>query len=317
MRRSSKLKRTAYRVQVLKHHPDKNIDDADGATARFQRIQQAYQILTDPNRRREYDAERLRAKSQEGVPKPTHSDPIPGEWYYNEPQPTQSWSEWFGSWVGLGGRCPAKFDFERYRKLRPLYFRMSVVNDFDVPDEGINLDDIANFFQYLKTCGDLEFTDSNDEPGKKNAYDVYGNFFACIAYDEIALMTPHCIEIPPDFGCPHCVWNMNDMVYVGALNAACPSFTSDFYEYWTRFSTRKGFRAYVKYMIPENTLPHDAKFMRRENRDFQHEMRKKYNSVIRASTVSRLSLSLQERYLFSPNLCLHSNRRIDLTVYYK
>ena len=41
----------AYRRLALKHHPDKN----DGNRERFQEIQQAYETLSDANKRREYD----------------------------------------------------------------------------------------------------------------------------------------------------------------------------------------------------------------------------------------------------------------------
>jgi curved DNA-binding protein CbpA len=44
----------AYRRLVKKHHPD--IDKTDGAAERFHLIQLAYDVLSDPERRAEYDA---------------------------------------------------------------------------------------------------------------------------------------------------------------------------------------------------------------------------------------------------------------------
>ncbi|HSL01565.1 MAG TPA: molecular chaperone DnaJ [Rubrobacteraceae bacterium] len=46
--------RRAYRKLARKHHPDANRDD-DRAEERFKEIQHAYEILSNPERRREYD----------------------------------------------------------------------------------------------------------------------------------------------------------------------------------------------------------------------------------------------------------------------
>ena len=43
----------AYRKLANQHHPDKG-----GDTTKFQQIQSAYDILSDDNRRAQYDAER-------------------------------------------------------------------------------------------------------------------------------------------------------------------------------------------------------------------------------------------------------------------
>ncbi|KAI5235729.1 DnaJ-domain-containing protein [Aureobasidium subglaciale] len=53
--------RTAYKKQALKHHPDRVPADSPERTARtrkFQQINDAYYTLSDPTRRRDYDATR-------------------------------------------------------------------------------------------------------------------------------------------------------------------------------------------------------------------------------------------------------------------
>ncbi|KAI6090251.1 DnaJ domain-containing protein [Hypoxylon rubiginosum] len=46
----------SYRRLDLANHPDKNPENAEAATAAFQKIQLAYETLSDPERRSEYDA---------------------------------------------------------------------------------------------------------------------------------------------------------------------------------------------------------------------------------------------------------------------
>lgn len=47
--------RSNYIRLALKWHPDKHKEDVNSTTSRFQDINEAYQVLSDPVKRREYD----------------------------------------------------------------------------------------------------------------------------------------------------------------------------------------------------------------------------------------------------------------------
>ena len=47
-----------YKKQALKWHPDKNRDNIDNATLQFRLVQEAYEILSDPQERAFYDRNR-------------------------------------------------------------------------------------------------------------------------------------------------------------------------------------------------------------------------------------------------------------------
>jgi curved DNA-binding protein CbpA len=57
--------RKAHRSLVREYHPDANPGD-DSAEERFKEVQHAYEVLSDPRKRREYDEALLRASSRGG-----------------------------------------------------------------------------------------------------------------------------------------------------------------------------------------------------------------------------------------------------------
>src|ERR687891_1629368 len=60
--------RKAHRTLVRKHHPDAKPGDRS-SEERFKEIQQAYEVLSDPDKRREYD-EKVRPSSRGSSSRP-------------------------------------------------------------------------------------------------------------------------------------------------------------------------------------------------------------------------------------------------------
>ena len=59
----------AFKKLAIKHHPDKNPDDPDGAKAKFSEIANAYETLSDEDKRSTYDqfgAEGVKREEQGG-----------------------------------------------------------------------------------------------------------------------------------------------------------------------------------------------------------------------------------------------------------
>ena len=61
----SEIKKS-YRKLAMKYHPDRNKDDKDGAEEKFKKISNAYEILSDPQKRKLYDSHGLDALNNNG-----------------------------------------------------------------------------------------------------------------------------------------------------------------------------------------------------------------------------------------------------------
>src|SRR3990172_7919786 len=78
--------KTAYRILAKKYHPDKNPNNTS-AEEYFKEIQQAYTVLSDPEKRKKYD---LKIVYGNGFTQQKQSSPFTGNAYRYAQQQTQS-----------------------------------------------------------------------------------------------------------------------------------------------------------------------------------------------------------------------------------
>lgn len=62
--------KSAFRRMAKRYHPDLNPDDPEESAARFRLINRAYEVLSDPSLRRQYDREWQRFRNAEEPPEP-------------------------------------------------------------------------------------------------------------------------------------------------------------------------------------------------------------------------------------------------------
>jgi curved DNA-binding protein CbpA len=90
--------RSAYRRLALRHHPDRAAGDKEEAARRFLEIQAAYEVLSDPGRRRRYDRSLAVDLPEERLAGQSRSET--GQITFREPSSTPSTSSSGFPWWG-------------------------------------------------------------------------------------------------------------------------------------------------------------------------------------------------------------------------
>ena len=137
----SEIKKS-YRKLSLKWHPDKNNDNKEEATKKFQEISEAYSVLSDPEKRKMYDQIGINMMKDGGMD--------------NNFDPSSIFEQFFGGMGGMGGMGGFEFPFNMNRNNEPKERKENCVINLAVTLEQIyNEEKIKiNYKQkvYCKTC---------------------------------------------------------------------------------------------------------------------------------------------------------------------
>ena len=158
--------RAAYKVLAQKYHPDKWKGDRAEATLRMSEINDAYGVLSDAEKRKQYDSTRDKAEYQEDADEEDNSDfdkSLEEDW--------KSATEYFPDLIELASSL-AKFSYKLEYTFKVIIIEQKVFNDRSILAKNIEYNFLCTFFgtnqEIIKFAKELIINNQKDAAKELN-----------------------------------------------------------------------------------------------------------------------------------------------------
>lgn len=263
--------RKAYLKKIIETHPDKNLEDAEGANRRFRLVKKAYDVLMDDNERKRYDIypeafHREVSDCDENAMSAEESCPdypsVPGGWTNDGGSDNDDAGGPYHFFPGGGGS------------------RSSPENSFSEDDDKVSFEDLITF---LRSLEGLSWTAGESHP--TSAFNVIPEFFARLVDDELRCSDKKASSYP-SFGDAQSVFELSTYTDEERANISGTE-VRRFYAFWSKFQTAKRFEWFEPVYCPYSfDDPQYQRFYRKMNKKYQDALRFKYSEIIKVAVIA-------------------------------
>ncbi|KAK0199432.1 hypothetical protein DFS33DRAFT_1368223 [Desarmillaria ectypa] len=269
--------RKAYLKKVVETHPDKNLEDTEGANRRFRLVKNAYDVLMDDDKRRRYnlcpEAFHREVSDCDESARTTAEDRDGASEYPNAP----------GGWRDDSGEDDGEGDHgQRYHFFPGAEPRSSPESSYAEDEDNVSFKDLIIF---LHTLDSMTWTAGEDDP--KSAFNIIPKFFASLVDDELNWSGKQASSYP-SFGDAHSVFDLSTYTDEERVNISGPE-VRRFYTFWSKFQTAKRFewfqpvRCHNPYCAGD---PQCQRFCQKMNKKCQDTMRDRYSEIVKVVVIA-------------------------------